>query len=174
MDQGYHQYYFAPTSPSEIYQFCFDYKTWSMCNQNIYAASPAYQELNQPQLSQNFPLESVDLTCEPDEPPQLRLSPTQAEVFKLVCKNCKRNFTSKKRLQNHLVNCKEIIKDMKFFPCPKCCKVFKRQSSLKKHDLQYHKTTLGGHKKVEPQAMPIRSIFHNVQLLAISDCSNKF
>jgi Zinc-finger of C2H2 type len=165
-----HQYFYNPNSVIESYQICFDYETCLMDNHNYFASSPAFQVLNQPQLSNN--LCSVDLTCEPDEPLTPVLSPTQAEDFKLLCEICKRSFRSKKRFQNHTLKCQESIKKGKLFPCHSCCKTFKGQMALKKHKLQHQDETLhhGKEDETAPHARPTRSIFHNVELLAVSDC----
>jgi hypothetical protein len=93
-------------------------------------------------------------------------SPTQARDFKLFCEGCKRSFTSKKRLQNHVEKCLKKIKKQtknRAFSCRHCGKAFKKLSGVAKHALKYHKESR------EEEQQKRRSIFHSIELLAVSD-----
>jgi hypothetical protein len=97
-------------------------------------------------------------------------SPTQARDFKLFCEICRRCFTSKKRLENHVVKCIKRTKNRNLFSCKKCCKFFKKRSGLVKHSIKYHDESL---KVVETKnredSLAKESIFHSATLLAVSD-----
>jgi hypothetical protein len=147
-------------------------------NGNLFANSLAFKDLN----NQNF-LESVKInltmaeekvmTVEDEEASVEILrpdSPTQARDFKLFCEGCKRSFTSKKRLQNHVEKClKKIKKDTKAreFSCRHCGKTFKKLSGVVKHALKYHEENRDEEKQKR------RSIFHSIELLAVSDSPAK-
>jgi hypothetical protein len=98
-------------------------------------------------------------------------SPTQARDFKLFCEGCRRCFTSKKRLQNHLLKCLRILGKGNPFSCGQCAKTFKKSSGLSKHELKYHNVIVQEDMNNNNQeALPAkRSIFHSVSLLAVSD-----
>jgi hypothetical protein len=179
MDHGYFSNQQALGMPLESYQFYYDYESWSVNNQNYYSSVPAYQELNRPKFVQGFVAESIDLTDTAESQPTSSPSPTQARDFKLICERCKQSFTSKKRLENHMVKCIEKKNSKKMFSCRSCRKSFKKRSGLLKHETQNHdsipKAISQGRiepRDIEQPAVPMRSIFHSVHLLAISDCSN--
>lgn len=147
----------------------YGYSNWTEHNRNFYSTVPAYQHLNQHVESTNFEVKQNDLELEPE----LRLqSPTQARDFKLTCEGCKRDFTSKKRLENHLVKCK-VIKSLetKPFSCNVCKKRFKKRASLLRHSELIHP----GIENSEPPANVNKkpSIFHSIHLLAQSDSNFK-
>lgn len=163
MDQGYYQQFNGV--PIDTFQFYYDYDSWLMNNQNFYSALPAYQELNRPTFVHSFNAESIDLTDEATTGPSPPLSPTQAKDFKLNCEGCERSFTSKKRLQNHMARC-----NMKTFPCQVCRKNFMNRAGLSRHlKMHINKPMMG---QINLPEAPRRSIFHSVQLLAISDCKD--
>lgn len=174
MDQNFN--YQPYTTPADVYQIYYDYSAWSARNQNYYSAVPAYRELNSQQI--------VDLTMDLTDEVILEAkisqskSPTQARDFKLTCESCKRSFTSKKRLENHQVRCKETRRnDTNPFSCKECIKSFKKRSSLLKHTLKHHdgkqldESSMEIIKTIQPEVMPSpqRSIFHSINLLAESD-----
>lgn len=158
------------------YQVYIDYSKWIARNDNYYANSLAYQDLNNQNYMQSL---TIDLTVE-EKTNELEIkeekmeiirpeSPTQARDFKLFCEGCKRSFTSKKRLQNHLMKCLKKIKKGKTraFSCRSCHKSFKKPSGLVKHSLKHHEEK----NRIEEAAiLPRRpSIFHSIDLLSVSD-----
>lgn len=151
------------------YQLYQNYAVWSTYNQSVYSTIPAYQELRSPKLLNGF---TIDLTKEAPEKPKTD-TPTQAKDFKLLCAGCKRNFTSKKRLENHFVKCKVTKKAAQDkFSCKKCSKTFKKRYGLYKHSMKYHDETESDMETLQKIDVPEekRSIFHSIQLLAESDC----
>lgn len=144
----------------------YGYTSWTAQNQNFYSTVPAYQHLNQHSVeSTNYDDKQNDLKLEPE----IRLnSPTQARDFKLTCEGCKRDFTSKKRLENHLVKCKILRTcETKPFFCDVCKKRFKKRETLSRHlEMKHH----GIENSERPASVSKKiSIFHSIHLLAKSD-----
>lgn len=141
----------------------YGYSSWTAHNQNFYSTVPAYQDLNQHKMeSKRFDDEQKDLKLVPE----LRMeSPTQARDFKLTCEGCKRDFTSKKRLENHLVKCKILkIFEKKPFLCNVCKNRFKNRATLSRHSEMKH------YEIEQPENVSKNaSIFHSIHLLAKSD-----
>lgn len=133
--------------------------------------------------SENSPSRSEQVTVKETEGKVILRpdSPTQARDFKLYCEGCLRCFTSRKRLQNHVVKCIKKInaENPAAFPCRKCSKFFKKRSGLVRHSMKYHDISISFEddessediemmeNREESQAK--RSIFHSVALLAVSD-----
>lgn len=155
-----------------------NYSDYIGCNDNIYENSLAFQDLNNQNYMQSL---TVDLTIEEksdkhekekqEDMEQILQpdSPTQARDFKLFCERCRRCFTSKKRLQNHVEKCHKRIKNEKIreFSCQHCQRAFKKRSGLAKHIVKYHEGNLTEESSRRP------SIFHNIDLLAVSDGSGR-
>lgn len=97
-------------------------------------------------------------------------SPTQARDFKLFCEICTRSFTSKKRLENHVVNCIKRTRNRNLFSCKKCCKFFKKRTGLLKHSIKYHEErAIVVETKNREDSQAKGSIFHDATMLAVSD-----
>lgn len=179
-------------TPSGTYQLYYNYSMWSSYNPNFYGSVPAYQDLNRNPNEQNdaenIEIPSIDLTEESHEElevikveEKLKVktpSPTQAKDFKLFCEGCNRCFTSKKRLQNHVLKCSMKCSsagkdDQKQFSCGECSKSFKRRSALLKHNIKCHEEILQEKSFVESKEIgvggPRTSIFHSICLLSKSD-----
>lgn len=169
---------FVVSSSGHSYQIYVDYSKWTSNNENFYADNPAFQDLNNQNYMKSL---TVDLTenevtkaekvNEVDELTEVLRpdSPTQARDFKLHCEGCKRSFTSKKRLQNHLIKCNKKLRRVKVsaFSCRHCRKNYTKRSGLIKHCIKYHK----GSSQNEIEKSPNKqSIFHSIELMAISDC----
>lgn len=177
MDQSSYQQYY--TMPSEDYQIYYDYSNWEAYNPNFYSSLPAYQELSSQKFVEEFTIESVDLTEDEKEtsPYSRSKSPTQARDFKLLCEGCKRSFTSKKRLQNHMVKCFSKKAERKAFICKGCDKSFKKRAGLFKHTMKCHdgrnevseKERISEEEVEHIQQFQRPSIFHSIALLAQSD-----
>lgn len=178
MDQStlYQQYF---EMPSEDYQLYYDYTNWTAYNPNFYSSLPAYQELSGHKFIEELMIESVDLTQDQIEKStrSRSKSPTQARDFKLLCEGCKRSFTSKKRLENHMVKCFAKKLERKAFNCRGCDRSFKKRSGLFKHTTKCHdgrnEVIEMERKSKEEERLQLRtpkpSIFHSVSLLAQSD-----
>lgn len=100
-------------------------------------------------------------------------SPTLARDFKVVCEKCRRAFTSRKRLQNHMTRC--MIGKEKPFACRECSRRFMKRKGLAKHTEKFHPEMIAARVRPEVQFYPEprRSIFHSINLLAESDCNSK-
>jgi hypothetical protein len=143
-------------------------------NGNLFANSLAFKDLNNQNLLESVKIDLAvgeeKVITEDEQATSAEIlrpdSPTQARDFKLFCEGCKRSFTSKKRLQNHVEKClKKIKKDTKnrAFSCRHCGKAFKKLSGVVKHALKYHK------ENSDEEQQKRRSIFHSIELLAVSD-----
>lgn len=162
-------------------QLYYNYSMWNSYNPNFYGSIPAYQDLNGNLNEVNIDVASIDLTEESqdeleiiEEKEKVKISsPTQAKDFKLFCEECNRCFTSKKRLQNHVLKCSVSKDNQKEFSCGDCHKSFKRRPALMKHNLKYHEEILKEknlNKSIEGvKGSPRKSIFHSICLLSKSD-----
>lgn len=91
------------------------------------------------------------------------------------CRQCPKKFTSEIRLSHHITLVHEKKKP---FGCNYCRASFKLKARLWHHSLKKHKDkdflkniNTSRVKKIKENAN--KSIFHNVELLAISDCKSK-
>ena len=169
---------FIVSSSGLSYQIYVDYSKWTSDNENFYADNPAFQDLNNQNYMKSL---TVDLTesevKKADEVNQIDgsmevarpESPTQARDFKLHCEGCKRSFTSKKRLQNHQIKCSKKLRREKIraFSCRECRKTFTKRSGLVNHCMKYHEEQLP---IVNVESPKKRSIFHSIEMMAVSDC----
>lgn len=175
--------------PFGIHQLHHDFLMWNAHNPNFWGSVQAYRTLNERKVEEEFIVASIDLTEEPQSEPFVAtskeekvISPTQARDFKLFCQNCNRCFTSKKRLQNHVLKCstgKIAINSPKMFSCKVCSKSFMKRAGLFKHnaicrevekeeriEVLINQAGMNVHHDRETQR---KSIFHSIDLLAKSD-----
>lgn len=154
----------------DSYSIYHDYQTWANFYQNYYSTVPAFQDINNHYMPPGLYEEIFEREPSPNklevDPPK---SPTQAKNFKLTCEGCEREYTSKKRLENHLVKCKGFKRKTSLsFPCDQCKKIFKKKKTLDLHFKKYHGTKLENSLKYN-EKISKPSIFHSIQLLAQSD-----
>ena len=175
----------------QAYQYYYDYAMFNIYNyQHCCVSSPSCQQLNSERFAEAFTSELIDLTEDEvnsvyQEKQQEKTSSldsystsstdTEALDFKLTCENCKRNLTSKKRYENHLLKCNNKTSSEKSmekpFPCGECFKRFMKKNGLTKHIRMCHdKKNLPELQLDEKEVETIRSIFHSVSRLAESDC----
>lgn len=188
---------------SEGYKLYWDYSIWSTSNNHILEFLPAYQDLNNQRFvsgitktrrksHSSFTIErsSEDKKVAQMTDEEFLDSKTQARAFMLICEKCKRVFTSKKRLENHLERCCLKKDEINRFTCKECFKNFEKNAGLMKHAAKYHDknieeeqilavspvpgealTTENITRKPKQQLKaPSPSIFHSISLLARSDC----
>lgn len=120
----------------------------------------------------------------------LKKTPTELEVLKpespqespqgshgaknwIHCKSCPRKFTSIKRLENHVVRYHDSRKP---FKCKLCRASFKHRSKLWNHTWRIHgyrtediREEAELEERTSKKETKQKSIFHNIELLAISD-----
>lgn len=93
-------------------------------------------------------------------------SPTQARNFRVYCEGCGKRYLSKKCLENHKKACRKLLNSMRVFRCLQCEQTFKKRRDLVKHSGKAHEVDI---KSQSEGVSTIRSIFHSVSLLAVSD-----
>lgn len=172
------------------WQYYYNYAMFNIYNHaSCCLSSPSCQHLNSQRFAEVFAsAELIDLTKDEvtsechgaklqEESKGLdscSTSSTEALDFKLTCENCKRNLTSKKRLENHLIKCSNKNSSEKSmekpFPCSECLKRFMKKNGLTKHIKMCHENkTQTEAQAAKKEVETIRSIFHNVSRLAESD-----
>lgn len=105
----------------------------------------------------------------PESSPESPESPTQASSFKLQCRGCDRIFVSKKRLQNHLIECeKPKVEEVNPVLCETCGEQFRTTVTLLRHNSRSHSATPQSPRREHVKTAK-RSIFHHIDELAQSD-----
>lgn len=111
-------------------------------------------------------------SSESPESPESSESPeslTQASSFRLPCRGCERIFVSKKRLQNHLIECeKPKVEEVNPVLCETCGEQFKTTVTLLRHKSWSHSATPESLRREHVKTAK-RSIFHDIDELAQSD-----
>lgn len=103
-------------------------------------------------------------------------SPTSLLDFKIKCESCGKELTSRKRYQNHYVKCVDKKKNPKTFNCTQCAQEFRVKKSYEKHISEAHgelariiNVNLGNQRNQEVEQPKKVSIFHSIDLMAVSD-----
>lgn len=122
--------------------------------------------------------EEQELTSSSSGSPSL----SSAIDFKLICENCGRSLTSRKRYQNHYTKCVEKSMNPKIFGCTYCKCEFRVKKTLLKHIGELHSEELARDERMinvnlgnSPPDEQIKktSIFHSIDMMAVSDCKQK-
>lgn len=158
-----------------------NYAIWSTLNNKFDSVNQANQQISfvSPEFSRS-----------------LQVSPSSALDFRLECEHCGSEYTSRKRLQNHYEKCAVLNPNIdESIICHVCKKNFKTSHGYTNHVLRFHPQAVNSEKFIgnseilkrkeetlrkkqekfdndleEGEVRPkVYSIFHSVELLAISD-----